>query len=199
VREATARLRAAGDHRDLSVTLSRMAFFAISQEQYAQASAMLTEAMTAARMATVPYPIAVILGNQGLAALFQDALDDAAAAFAAQLEICVEHVFSRLTPEPLAGLAAVAARRGNTERAARLFGAATALGFAPKGADARVYRRLIDHFLAPARVSSDPATWDAEHANGSRLTLEEAINSALETPNSNPTETAGAGPVTRSE
>ncbi len=116
MQEATERLRAAGDHRDPSVTLSRMAFIAISHEQYAEATALLNEAMTAARTVAVPYPTADILGNQGLAALFQDALADAAAAFAEQLEICRERVFSRLVPEPLVGLAAVAARRANTER-----------------------------------------------------------------------------------
>jgi hypothetical protein len=76
-------------------------------------------------------------------------------------------------------MAAVAAERGEPERAARLFGAAEAqretLGSARPPADQPGY----DAGVASARGMLDAEAFAAAWAEGSALTLEQAIDAAL--------------------
>ena len=92
--------------------------------------------------------MALTCGNVGMEALFNDDLDRAQEAFDEGLRLCREHVVTHFAPEGLGGLAAIATRRGDPERAARLLGAATAIG--PVG-DADVNAQLEEHFFAPPR------------------------------------------------
>jgi hypothetical protein len=69
--------------------------------------------------------------------------------------------------------AAIAARRGDPERAARLLGAAIAI--APVG-DADVNARLEEQFFAPARRTPN---WNDAYTAGAQMGFQEAIAYAL--------------------
>ena len=81
---------------------------------------------------------------------------------------------THFAPEGLGGLAAIATRRGDPERAARLLGAATALG--PVG-DADVNAQLEEQFFAPARRRTPH--WSDAYTAGAQMSFEEAIAFAL--------------------
>ena len=117
-----------------------------------------------------------VVGTVGLQALFTEDLDRAQAGFEEQLRLCSEHSVGPLAAHGLLGLAAIAARRAQGERAARLLGAATATG--PMG-DPDVVRQLEEQFLAPARSGYGGARWDEARAAGTRLSFEQAIDLAL--------------------
>jgi hypothetical protein len=67
-----------------------------------------------------------IRGNAGLAALLTGDTDTAQDAFRAELKLCRELVVPAFAAKGLLGLGAIAADRGDFQRAARLVGAATA-------------------------------------------------------------------------
>ena len=81
--------------------------------------------------------------------------------------------------EGLLGLAAVAAVRGDVDRAARLVGAAAAHRTAPEDP---VDARLDATFFEPARTRYGADAWDAAARDGSALSFEDAIAYALEEP-----------------
>jgi non-specific serine/threonine protein kinase len=120
--------------------------------------------------------LAFVCGNMGLAALYSGDLDRAQEAFEEQLRLCREHVFW-VAAEGLSGLAALAARRGDPKRAARLLGAATAIG--PWDADTDVRDALEQRFFEPARRRYGAPRWSQAHAAGTRLSFEAAIDFAL--------------------
>ena len=123
-----------------------------------------------------PLSLALVYGNVGLEALFMDELDRAQDAFDQQLRLCNEHVVTHLAAEALGGLAAIATRRGDPERAARLLGAANATG--PVG-DADVSAQLEQHFFASARARHGTRRWSRARAAGAEMTFEQAIDFAL--------------------
>ena len=83
-------------------------------------------------------------------------------------------------PDDLEGLACVAAARGETERAARLFGASEALPEAMGAPPESGESALQEPYLAAARSQLDEASWQEAWAQGRAMTLEEAISYALE-------------------
>ncbi len=81
----------------------------------------------------------------------------------------------------LVGLAGVAARRGDIERVARLFGAAEALGEAASATPSfPPARALYEQDLASVRQELDTKRFAAAWAEGRAMTLEQAIAYALE-------------------
>jgi predicted ATPase len=173
---AVAALRRIGSSRQLVGLYCDAAYNAIKEGRPERAAPLLDQAMPLARELGDPVPLAFVWGNLGLEALFSGELDRARAAFDEQLPICREHVLW-VAAEGLAGLAALAARRDDTEHAARLLGAATALG--PWDADADVGAALQQQFFEPARQRYGEQRWSQAYAAGSRLSLEEAIDLAL--------------------
>ena len=85
---------------------------------------------------------------------------------------------ARGVAECLAGLAAVAARAGQATPAARLFGAATALGLHLESQWDDADRRERDRYAAVARDALGLPAFSAARAQGEGLTLEEAIAEA---------------------
>ena len=84
--------------------------------------------MSLARELGEPVDLLPVLATEGLYELLTGKLEQARAAFAEQLRLCRAHDILDDVPQGLAGLAATAASQGQDERAARLLGAATALG-----------------------------------------------------------------------
>ena len=105
-------------------------------------------------------------------------IEAAAEAFNEQLTLCRDVRFSSetLVWGGVTGLAAVAAARGEPERAAKLIGAAAGYADNPiTAAEAPVYDRLNERFLEPARAALGEAAWDRARREGRGLRLDEAI------------------------
>ena len=136
---------------------------------------MLDRALPLARELGDPLLLAFVWGNLGVAALFTGDLDRARSAFDEQLRLCRKHVLW-VGAEGLTGLAAIAARRGDPDRAARLQGAATARGMCT---DAEVAAELEEHFFAPARARHDTRRWSEAQAAGAEMSFEQAIAFAV--------------------
>jgi predicted ATPase/DNA-binding SARP family transcriptional activator len=173
---AVAALRRVGSSRELAGLYSDAAYNAIKEGRPERASPLLDQALALARELGDPVTLAFVCGNLGLEALFSGDLDRARAAFNDQLRICREHVLW-VAAEGLSGLAAVAAQRDDPKHAALLLGAATGIG--PWDADADVGDALEQQFFEPARQHYGERRWSKQHAAGTRLSLEEAIDLAL--------------------
>jgi predicted ATPase len=170
--ETATALRRLGSTRILTALYGNAAYNAIKAGRPEDAARYLAQNEPLARELGDPVTLAVTCGNVGLEALFSDDLDRAGDAFHEQLRLCREHVVTHLASEGIGGLAAIAARRGDPDRAARLLGAATAIG--PVG-DA-VNAQLEQRFFAHARRAPG---WNDAHAAGARMGFDEAIAFAL--------------------
>jgi predicted ATPase/DNA-binding SARP family transcriptional activator len=169
-------MRKIGGTRELVGLYSDAAYNAIKEGRPERAAQLLDEAMPLARRLGEPLALAFVWGNVGLEALFNSDLDRAQEAFDEQLRLCREHRFW-VAAEGLSGLAALAAKRNDPARAARLLGAATSIG--PWDADADVRGALERRFLGPARRRYGEPGWQRGESAGGRLSLEEAIDLAL--------------------
>jgi predicted ATPase/class 3 adenylate cyclase len=175
VDEAAARYRSIGNLHGLSAMLSRVSYMAMAEGDYEAASALLERATDLAEVLGEPFSLAVIRGNQGLAALFTGDTATAATAFTEELEISREQVVPSLAAEGIGGLGGVAALRGETDRAARLCGAFLEHTRSMQALD----RRLYEEIFAPARAEAGIEGWDRRCEEGRRMTLDEAIAYAL--------------------
>jgi predicted ATPase/DNA-binding SARP family transcriptional activator len=174
--QAATALRKLGSVRFLVGLYNNAAYNAIKAGSPESARPLLAHAVPLARELGDPVLLALTCGNVGLEALFNDDLDSAQDAFDEGLRLGREHVVRHFVAEGLGGLAAIATRRGDPERAARLLGAATAIG--PVG-DADVNAALEEHFFAPARAHHGTRHWSDAHTAGSQMSFEEAITFAL--------------------
>ena len=172
---AAATLRKIGSSRYLVSLYSSAAYSAIKAGSPERARPLLDRAVPVAREQGDPLQLAVLWGNVGLAALFSDDLERARTAFAEQLRLCRKHAFW-VGAEGLIGLAAIATRRGDHERAARLLGAASAPG---QCTDADVMAELEQRFFAPARARHGTRRWREAHSAGAEMSFEQAIAFAL--------------------
>jgi ATP/maltotriose-dependent transcriptional regulator MalT len=177
MREAVAILRRLGSIRHAATLLSYVAYFALVEQQYGQARALLAQAFELARTINDPVPLAAIRGNQGLVALFTGDTEAAADAFQEELELTRHGVFPRLAADGLLGMAALAAINGRLERAARLTGASRALSrpWAPEPLEQRIH----DEILARARDRHGHPAWDKALREGEQLRFDAAIAYAL--------------------
>jgi predicted ATPase/DNA-binding SARP family transcriptional activator len=182
--QAATALRRLGSARPLLSLYNNAAYNAIKAGSAEGARPFLAQAVPLARELGDPVFLALTCGNVGLEALFNDDLDRAREAFEEGLRLCREHVVTQFAPEALGGLAAIATRRGDPERAAWLLGAATAIG--PVG-DADVNAELEEHFFAAARAHHGTRQWSDAQMTGAEMSFEEAITFAL-TPGQPPAE-----------
>jgi len=171
--EAAAALRKLGSARLLLALYNNASYNAIKAGRPEAAAPFLAQAVPLAHELGDPVFLAGTCGNVGMEALFSDDVDRARDAFDEGLRLCREHVVRHLAAEGVGGLAAVAARRGDPERAARLLGAATALGAV---GDADVNAQLEERFFAPARRAPN---WNDAYTVGAQMGFEEAIAFAL--------------------
>jgi predicted ATPase/DNA-binding SARP family transcriptional activator len=174
--QAVAAMRKIGAGRSLAMLYNTSAYNAIKAGSYERARPFLEHARSFARELQDPGLLCAVCGNAGLAALFTGDIDSARTAFDEQLRLCRELVIPWLAPEGLAGLAAIATRHGELERAARLLGAATAHG--PIG-DADVIAQLERDFFAPVRERHGDRQWHEAQTAGAELTFTDAIDFAL--------------------
>ena len=177
IAEVAALYRKVGDFHGLAGLYSHAGYAAITQGNYQRAAAYVDEALVLAEQSGEQVRVMMAFGNLGLASLFTGNFDDAAAHFAQQLRLGHEHAVSWMAAEAITGLAAIAARQGDSERAALLLGAAESLANVLGDA---VGARLEQEFFAPARDGIGEARWAVVHTAGAGLGLEEAASLALE-------------------
>ena len=120
-----------GDYREVAIAYSNAAYMSLIEDSVAEATSFLETALHAVGSIEDPLETEIILSNIGLARLLSGDLDHARDAFERALRLCAQHNFRELAGEGLAGLAAVAAAQARDETAARLRGAARALGYPP--------------------------------------------------------------------
>jgi len=120
------------------------------------------------------------LGNQGWAYLFTNNHDAARAAFAESLQLCVGHNFQHGAGTGFMGLAALAARDIDPERATQLHGVARTMGYLGSETEP-VTNRLEKQYFAPLRARYGDSRWRDAERTGAALSYEDAITYVLQT------------------
>jgi predicted ATPase/DNA-binding SARP family transcriptional activator len=185
--DAVAALAKIGNVLDVGSVYGDTGFLAIRDGRYAEALPWLEQALAAAREVGDPFSLLVVEGNQGLAHLFLDNVQQAKECFSRSIELCRHAAFHGLVDEGLLGLAAVAVLEDRPARAARLVGAARVHADAATTVDDDVVLgRLRDRFLLPARERFGPERWERCEAEGRALSFADAVNIALEGRTSQP-------------
>jgi tetratricopeptide (TPR) repeat protein len=177
IAETVALYRKVGDVHGLAGIYNNAGYMAVAQGSYERAARYLDEALPLAERTGEPLRVAMAVGNLGLASLFVDDLEAARRHFAEELRLSREHGLTWLASEGIAGLAALAARDGDAERAARLLGAAESLADVLTDAGGV---RLEQEFFSPARERLGDARWRAAYADGAGLGFDEAVDLAVD-------------------
>jgi tetratricopeptide (TPR) repeat protein len=180
-REAIAVARSCGDDVVLGISLTNAAELALRRGEYHEARAFARESAEVLERTGDDFNRAGALANGASAALELGDLDAAAAGYAEALVLArALQAAQVIAPWAFDGLAAVAVRRGEADRAARLTGAADALlaesGVSRGGA---FEERLRERTLADARAALGADALAGELDRGGSLTADEAAEYAL--------------------
>jgi predicted ATPase len=173
-------LEQAGDAYHLADLFYYAGNRALSSGSDEDAAELLARAIALTRELDDPFLWMLVRGKSGLAALFKGDTAGAAAAFGEALELARELVVLPVTFDGLRGLAAVAVRHGDLDRAARLYGAAGAHHYGEPENPVDV--RVCDTFFAPARARHGTDAWDGAARAGATLDFHDAIAYALREP-----------------
>jgi hypothetical protein len=138
-----------------------------------------------------------VLNSLGYIAQRQGDAAQAREFFTEALALCREIGAQRQLAFSLAGLAGVASLIGQSERAARLFGATEALAELRQEQPTAPHRIERERNVALARVQLDEATFAAAWAEGREMSLEQAIAYALK--GSTTDSEASIGPTTSAQ
>jgi predicted ATPase/DNA-binding SARP family transcriptional activator len=176
IERAAQALREVGDSWTLFTLYWYAAHNVLRSSNPERAGGLIDRALPVARELRDPADLMYEPPTEGLYALFIDELDRAQFAFEEQLWFCRDRAVARPAPAAIAGLAAIAARRTEDQRAAQLLGAATAIGPIE---DAAVVEHLDDRFFTPARARLGERHWEEARAGGAQLSFDQAIALAL--------------------
>lgn len=179
LQESLALYRQTGDNRSAAITLGNLAWLETMQQRHESAQPYIEESLALARQMVDDAGAAHALQNVGVNAVERGDLPRAHDAFIEGLSLAQGIGASQDMIESLEGYAAVTALQGETERAARLFGAAS-------GARQRINipvptpdRPLYEKYLALARGQLNDEMWIQAWDAGARMTLHEAVNEVL--------------------
>ena len=170
----------AGDDRAISVAYNNMGWKLTREDRADEGLPLLERALRASVKADSVDDTVFALGNQGWAYLFTGNHDAARAAFAESLQLCVGHNFQQGASTGFMGLAALAARDTDPERAAQLHGVARTMGYFTSETEP-VTRRLERAYFAPLRARYGDTRWREAERTGAALSYEDAITYALQT------------------
>lgn len=177
--ESLVNCRKSEDKRRMAVSLNSLGEVARCQGDYVEAHALYEESLELRREMGEKRGVAIALGNLGHVALYQGDVERARALFTEALSLAGELVYKVAIAEYLEGLAGVAVADGRPARAARLLAAAECLLTALHGRleppDQAEYERTI----AAARAGLGDAAFGEAWAEGSVMTLEQAIEYAM--------------------
>jgi predicted ATPase/DNA-binding SARP family transcriptional activator len=180
-RAAIEHLRRFGNVAEVAHLCNCTGYMAVEERRYEDALAWLSEGLDAARPLGYMKLVFLIRGNEGLARLFLNDVDEAAHAFGDALAVCRAGGCEDIVDETLLGLAAVAACHGDLTRAAHLAGAAKGHQTASRGrGEDAIWARLNEMLIAP-RERYGPEDWDRAERDAASLSAKEAIAMGLET------------------
>jgi predicted ATPase/DNA-binding SARP family transcriptional activator len=178
--EVTALLTRSGNYRQLGITFNNCADRAMKEGRIPEALRLFEMSERAAAKMTTPWLHMRLVGNIGQAHLFDGNHEAARERFAQELQERDIHGFDSAIDFCLAGLAALAARDDQLERAAMLLGAARAAGYA--NPDDRVLEERLEHdFFAPPRARHGEEAWRRSEELGRMLPHTQALVYARET------------------
>jgi predicted ATPase/DNA-binding SARP family transcriptional activator len=178
VPEAAEQLSRVDAAREVGDLYTSSAWVALELHADAEARALAERAVPIVRALDDGFLWMVVCGNLGLARLLTGEPDAACAAFLEELTLCRELVVPVWAREGLLGLAAVAAIRGDDERAARLTGAADAHRLGEAEGDIMMGR--IDAAFCTAARGRLGDRWDPLARDGAALGFDAAIAYALD-------------------
>ena len=121
----------------------------------------------------------IVLDNLGWAALLQGDHQRARTSYKESLALCKDLGNKMVASESLDGLACISAAEGESERAARLFGAAETLNEAGGYQHTPAEAAWREPYLATAHSRLGEAAWEEALADGRAMGLEEAFEYAL--------------------
>ncbi len=174
-------LRRCGATHRIAELMTHVVMSAFDNQDYEAANDLAADGLRAAEVAGNLVAIQAALGNAGLAALFLERMDVAERHFRRQLAICRRERLEGRWGEPALGLAIVAAKAANYERAATLVGACEpTIRETVAEADQSIVDRMIDRFINPARIALGDAEWTRAAVAGAALTRAEMYDVALE-------------------
>jgi predicted ATPase/DNA-binding XRE family transcriptional regulator len=173
--EVMAYAQASGEPYDIASAHHCLGELALLQEDYQCALAQTQASLPVFRALDVEWGITCVSINQGFAALHLGNDILVAQCFSEALQVALRYDGGSHIRGALAGFVALAARGGahQAERAARLLGAIT------EGSIVHAHRRACERIVAAACPNHDAAVWEAAHAEGRRMTLEQAAAYAL--------------------
>jgi len=176
--EGLALCRNAGYEVLLADILVNLGYTHLLQRDLDRATALSEEAIALYRKLGYRYArIEIPVDNLGWAAFLRGNEEDAKVLYQQSLMLCRQLGDKLGAAESLEGLACVAEKGGETERSARLFGAADSLFRAlnkPRLPGDRALA-LREPYLSAAQSRANQAAWE----EGSKLTFEEAVEYAL--------------------
>jgi predicted ATPase len=180
--EAMAIARELGDKNGIALSLQCLGELAYREGDYPLAYSLHNRAL--AILGEIGYKgwsIPWSLRDMGYAALRQGDYDRAAALFRESITFSLEHGITRFIFLSIAGLAGVAGAQGGSERAAKLFGASEAMLEAAGIKELeRDVKAEVDRDVAAARAQLDEEAWAKAWEEGRAMSMEEAIEYALQ-------------------
>ncbi len=180
--ESLAIARAAGDSFRIANFLNSLGDLARCEGHFVQAQALYEESLSLLRPLGAARDIPVTLHNLAHVYLQQGDIESAHALFRESLEAQHARSNGEGIAQGLLGFAALAAVTGLTTESAHLFGAAVA----SSGWNSTIFwpAKKIEHdyYLGLIRAELSDAEFEAEQAIGRALSIDEAINYALNLP-----------------
>ncbi|HEX6668280.1 MAG TPA: LuxR C-terminal-related transcriptional regulator, partial [Gemmatimonadales bacterium] len=169
-------------HTYVSLMCARRGEIALAAGDLDGAACFLAEAERRQRTLDQPWGLSAILHWLGDLARARGDLAGAVARYRESLALVGDSSHFLFVADALDGVAAVAATRGQPERAARLHGAAAALREQMGEVVPPWERPAHERDLAAARAALEPAAFEAAWAAGVALPLEAAVAEAMSDP-----------------
>ena len=175
--EACRLSREVGDVSSTATWTANLGFAALRAGDPVEARSKLDEALELVRGIDGRF-IAMMTANLGWVELLDGDLDAACSRFGDGAALALRLGQRAIVTDGIWGLAHVAAARGDPDRAARLAGAASALG-RPAGYDPITEDPFAPH-LDNARATLGDQAWERAWAAGAELNLDDALTLALD-------------------
>jgi predicted ATPase/class 3 adenylate cyclase len=180
--EALAVTRELGERGGEALVLNNLGLIATDQADYAAALSLFRESLAIQRELGDKLNIAIALNNLGNATQHQGDYETARALYKASLEIRRELGNKHGIVYSLERFACLAATQGQAARSARLFGAGESLREAIGARMDAADRADYEPHVAAARAALGDEAFAVAWAEGRAMTLEAAIEYALEAP-----------------
>jgi predicted ATPase/Tfp pilus assembly protein PilF len=170
--------RELGDDSGSAGLLNNLGWNAMLAGDTVAARAWLEESLELSRRNDNPHRVSYTIVNLGWIELLEGNLEPARACFEEGAALARQMGLSMIEAEALWGFAQAAAAAGDPDRAARLAGAAAAIG-EPAGFDP-VATITFTHHLDAARATLGEDAWHNAWDSGAALNLDDALELALE-------------------